>query len=121
MTKDEIIAELTKAGVEFDPSANKATLAGLLDAHTVQNTPTVPADPIPDQGEIIVKDPVNLVRDLPLVVTLPDDASKAQIAFAKLLNAYAYQNPEKWAVRKDGLIAELKALKNAPDPVENGN
>lgn len=81
--------------------------------------------------EIIVNDPQILrPKDLPLVVILPEGASKAQIEFAKVLNAYAYKNPEKWAIKKDdrqieggktvkGLITILKELKNAPDPVED--
>lgn len=69
--------------------------------------------------EIEVGDPQVLrPKELPLVVKLPASASKAQIKFAKVLNAYAYKNPEKWAVKKESLIAELKDLKNAPDPIE---
>lgn len=78
--------------------------------------------------EIIVRDPQVLRPvDLPLVIELPDSASEAQKEFAKVLNAYAYKNPEKWAVKKDdsvdengktvkGLISKLKDLKNAPAP-----
>ncbi len=70
--------------------------------------------------EIIVRDPLILRPvDLPLVIELPASASKAQVEFAKVLNAYAYKNPEKWAIKKDKLLAELKAKKNAPDPVED--
>lgn len=70
--------------------------------------------------EIIVRDPLVLRPvDLPLVVELPASASKAQVEFAKVLNGYAYKNPTKWAVKKDKLLAELKAKKNAPDPVED--
>lgn len=70
--------------------------------------------------EIIVRDPLVLVpKDLPLVVTLPASASKAQIEYAKILNVYAYQNSDKWAKKKDGLIAKLKSLASAPDPVED--
>lgn len=72
-----------------------------------------------ESDEIIVKDPEILrPRELPLVIELPANASKAQIEYAKVLNGYAYKNPAKWAVKKAKLIAELKALKNAPDPVE---
>lgn len=71
-------------------------------------------------GGISVGDPQKLrPTELPLVVKLPTDASAAQIAFAKTLNGYAYQNPQKWAQKKDALIAKLKALKHAPDPVES--
>lgn len=80
--------------------------------------------------EIEVNDPLELRPvDLPLVIKLPESASLAQQAFAKTLNAYAYQNPKKWAEKKDdkieggtivkGLITQLKELKNAPDPVES--
>lgn len=73
----------------------------------------------PNEQEIIVADPQVLRPSvLPLVVTLPEGASKAQIAYSKILNSYAYQNPEKWATKKDVLIQTLKDLKNAPDPVE---
>lgn len=78
--------------------------------------------------KIVVRDPQVLrPKELPLVVVLPKSASKAQVAYAKILNSYAYQNPEKWHIKKDdrtvggkvfpGLISRLKALKNAPDPV----
>lgn len=73
-----------------------------------------------DAGDgITVGDPM-LLRpvELPLVVKLPAGASKAQIAYAKTLNGYAYQNPTKFAQKKDALIAKLKSLKNAPDPIE---
>lgn len=80
--------------------------------------------------DIVINDPIDLRTDLPLVVQLPPDASKAQIAYARMLNAYAYQNPKKWAMKKDdviengvvkvkGFITKLKELKNAPDPIEN--
>lgn len=117
MNKDEIIAKLTELGIEHDPSQSPKKLSALL----------------PDAGdesdEIVVKDPL-VIRpvELPLVITLPASASKAQVEYAKTLNGYAYKNPEKWAFKKDdrtvdgkvvkGLITKLKELKNAPDPVE---
>ncbi len=73
-----------------------------------------------DTSGIIVGDPALLrPSELPLVVKLPADASQAQIAYAKGLNAYAYQNPTKWEQKKEKLIEKLKSLKNAPDPVES--
>lgn len=70
------------------------------------------------EQEIVVGDPQLLrPKELPLVVKLPEDASLAQIEFAKSLNSYAYQNPEKWALKKDKLIEKLRSLKNAPDPI----
>lgn len=92
---------------------------------------------IEGQDEIVVNDPQVLRPvELPLVIELPESASKAQIAFTKVLNSYAYKNPEKWAKKKDdqtvtdangkvsvikGLISQLKDLKDAPDPVEETN
>lgn len=73
-----------------------------------------------DNDGIVVKDPQDIRPvALPLVITLPADASNAQVVFAKILNAYAYQNPTKWAVKKNKLIAQLKELKNAPDPISD--
>lgn len=72
-----------------------------------------------DQG-IEVGDPM-LLRpvELPLVVKLPEGASKAQVAYAAILNSYAYQNPTKWELKKGKMIQKLKDLKFAPDPVES--
>lgn len=80
--------------------------------------------------EIVINDPLQFrPKELPLVIQLPASASLAQVEYAKVLNAYAYQNPEKWALKKDdrivdgvlvkGLISKLKELKNAPDPIES--
>ena len=75
---------------------------------------------VDDMQGIEVGDPQILrPKELPLVVKLPEDASEAQIQYAKTLNAYAYQNPEKWAAKKDVLIERLKSLKNAPAPKES--
>lgn len=90
----------------------------------VKETPKVD-----DSQGIEINDPMDLrPTELPLVIKLPADASKAQIAYAKTLNGYAYKNPDKWADKKNdkivngvlvkGLISKLKDLKNAPDPVE---
>ncbi len=84
---------------------------------------------------IVVRDPQDLrPKSLPLVVTLPADASLAQVEFAKVLNGYAYSQPDKWMIEKDdrthtdefsrtavikGLLTQLRELKNAPDPVAN--
>lgn len=71
-----------------------------------------------DQG-IEVGSPLDLrPTELPLVVKLPEDASEAQIAFAKTLNGYAYKNPVKFEAKKEAIIEKLKSLKNAPAPAE---
>lgn len=116
-TIESVKAELTTLGIAFDEDATLKELNALL-----------PADQDDDQG-IVVGDPQTLRPvDLPLVVTLPGSASKAQQAYAKILNAYAYKNPTKWADKKDdktingkvvkGLISKLKDLKDAADPIE---
>lgn len=86
-----------------------------------------------EEQDIKVADPMDLrPQELPLVITLPADASKAQIAYAKVLNGYAYKNPKKWALKKDdrktvdgvtikGFLTKLRELKNAPDPLEEGS
>lgn len=61
------------------------------------------------------------VKEYPLIVKLPADASLAQIAYAKIMNVYAYQNPKKFAGKKDAMVKTLLSLKNAPDPVANGH
>lgn len=88
--------------------------------------------PTQKEQEIVVGNPEDFrPRELPFIIKLPSDASKAQIEFAKVLNAYAYKNPKKWAEKKDdrvvngktikGLITQLKEKKFAPDPVEDPN
>lgn len=120
--KEDLKAHLTKLGVEFAPDAKVDELKALVP----EDSPFPVAD---DTDGIVVKDPMDLrPKELPLVIELPAGASLAQQAFSKVLNAYAYKNPEKWAKKKDdrtvdgkvilGLISKLKALKNASDPVE---
>lgn len=70
---------------------------------------------------IIVNDSTFSAKTLPLIVVLPEDASEAQIERAKILNAYAYSNPIGWASRKEDLVKELEALKDAPAPKEDPN
>lgn len=81
-------------------------------------TPIVVKEEVVEEQDIKVESPMNLKTELPLVVKLPKDASKAQIEFAKTLNVYAYKNPAKWEVKKERLIKKLRSLKDAPDPIE---
>lgn len=72
------------------------------------------------KDDIVLNDPqIIKPEELPLVVELPKDASAAQVAYAKVVNAYAYQNPTKFATKKAEMLQKLKDLKNAPDPVES--
>lgn len=48
--------------------------------------------------------------DLPFVVTIPETASSAQKEYAKVINSYAYQNPEKYEKKKDFMLKRLKSL-----------
>jgi hypothetical protein len=85
----------------------------------------------PEQDIVITDPEVFRPKELPLVIQLPADASKAQVEFAKVLNAYAYKNPTKWREKKEdkmvngkvvkGLISQLRDMKNAPDPIVNDN
>lgn len=86
---------------------------------------------IDDNQGIEVGSPLDLrPTELPLVVKLPADASKAQVEYAKILNGYAYKNPAKFEAKKSdqivdgkvvkGFLSKLKDLKNAPDPIELG-
>lgn len=67
--------------------------------------------------EIEVSEPVALKRELPLVVkpTGGSWANEAQAQYARTLNGYAVKNPDKWAKKKDVLIAQLKELATNPD------
>lgn len=84
---------------------------------------------IEDNQGIEVGSPMDLrPKELPLVVKLPADASPAQIEYAKILNGYAYKNPEKFEEKKNdkivngtvvkGFLTKLKELKDAPTPIE---
>jgi len=91
----------------------------------VKKTPTVEVQSTDtaqtrDSGIIVNESPLAR-KILPLIVVLPANASKAQIERAKVLNGFAYQFPAKWDVRKEALLKELEALKDAPDPVEDGD
>lgn len=130
--KEDLKKQLTELGIAFEDTTTVAELKVLLPDEEGTDEK---ADEKADEDGFIIKDPlVYKPVNLPLVITLPAGASKAQIAFAKTLNAYAYQNPEKWNEKKDdrtvtsptggttvvkGLISQLKDLKNAPDPVED--
>lgn len=81
-----------------------------------------------DSG-IIVLDPESYrPKTLPLIIKLPETANAAQIAYAQILNGYAYSYTEKWKVRKDELIAILEKINESNyksftgiDLVENPN
>lgn len=64
-------------------------------------------------NDIVIRDPQVLKHEsLPLVITLPEGSSVPQVEYAKILNSYAYQNPEKWQLKKDVLIKKLRDLKD---------
>jgi hypothetical protein len=42
---------------------------------------------------------------------IPEVLSERQIKFQKLINKYKVQNPKKYALKKEALEAQLKALK----------
>lgn len=72
-------------------------------------------------GEIEIGDPMDIrPKALPLVVKVPASASSAQKEYAKVLNAYAYQNPEKWKVKKAVLTKRLESLAGIEVAVPEG-
>lgn len=126
--KLDIQNRLLELGISFDEDATAKELEALLPEDEQSDKVKNETD---DNDGIEINEPVDIKTDLPLVVKLPETASKAQIEYAKLLNAYAYQSPANWKREKDdqidpntgavivkGLITKLKDLKNAPDPVE---
>lgn len=129
--KEDIKAKLDAAGIDYDPTQTIAQLQALLAAPVSGTAASKDEDETPagkpaaskasaDEDGFIVKDPLELRPVmLPLVITIPESASLAQKAYAKILNSYAYQNPEKWKKKKNALIQKLRDLKDAPDPVES--
>lgn len=121
MTKPEIIAKLAELGIEHDASASVKDLRALL-----------PSESSEVDGDIKVADPQVLRPvDLPLVVepTSGKWENAAQEEFAAIVNAYAYKNPAKFAVKKNdttvqtangpkvipGLISQLRELATNPE------
>jgi len=113
LTKPEIIDKLTAAGIEHDPAAKVDSLRALLPEEEVG---TNPGTTIIDGIE--VGDPQILrPKELPLVVKPADGGewkNEAQAKFAKVINAYAYKNPEKWATKKGVLLKQLAELGTNP-------
>lgn len=107
------IEEVVETPVESAPLANKL---GTDEPKTV-------LAPLPEGegNEIALGTPISLkVTELPFVVKLPANASPAQKDYARFLNAYAYQNPEKWENKKDVLARRLKLLEGLDVPVGGG-
>jgi len=75
-----------------------------------------------ESTDFIVEDPQILrPKELPLVIKPAKGtewANPEQSAFAAVLNAYAYKNPEKWAVKKTALLAQLKELGTNPGLIQ---
>lgn len=86
----------------------------------MQNLPSgVVAAPAADSHDgIEIADPLVLRPvDLPLVIKPSNGGewkNKEQDAYAKVLNAYAYKNPTKWAARKNVEIARLVEIGSNP-------
>jgi hypothetical protein len=63
------------------------------------------------ERQVKAKDVRQKVQTFENIIVLPDDASPAQKQFAKSLNAYAYQNPDKWEEKKERLLDKLESLR----------
>ena len=115
MNKPEIIEKLIELGIDHDPLAKKGDLEALL-PEVPENPSDTPEEPKAKDG-IIVGNPLDLRPvELPLVVKSENGEWKnsAQAEYAKILNAYAYKNPDKWAIKKDVLIARLVEIGKNP-------
>lgn len=110
--KDDVKAELKKLGIAFDENATVAVLKALL-----PKGDEVADEEDTDENGFVVKDPqVLLPKDLPLVITMPEGQgwkNPEQEAYAKVLNAAAYANPN-WEKVKDVEIARLAEIGKDP-------
>lgn len=120
--KNDIIDKLNAAKIEFDPEASVKELEALLPSDSEESTTET-------IGDIEVGDPMLLrPRELPLVVKPADGGewkNPEQAEYARYLNAYAYKNPKKWALKKKdrtqgnviikGLISKLAEIGEDPE------
>lgn len=70
-----------------------------------------------EDDEITITDPeINRPKELPLVVKPGKKgwSNDAQEEYARILNGYAYSNPEKFRAKQDLLIKNLKNLADNP-------
>lgn len=92
-------------------TANDTTLKELHGSNLPSAAPTAPA--ADSHNDITVNDP-QLLRpvELPLVITPTSGAwaNDEQTEYAKILNAAAYANPERWALDRDVEVARLKEI-----------
>lgn len=105
-------SNMSKAEKEAAKAAKKAEKEA---AKAVEDSAVLAGDPEGDvqktKSGIEVGDPMDLrPKKLPLVVKVPENASSAQKEYAKVLNAYAYTNPDKWAKKKAILVKRLEML-----------
>ena len=116
---EKLISEAGAPGAPDEPQANQL---GTPDDKPVINPDLEMEGVTKTKSGIEVGDPRKLRPvELPLVVKLPKDASEAQIEYAKILNAYAYTNPDKWDKKKGKLIERLESLKGAKLNIPEGS
>lgn len=120
--KEELVARL-----DADDKAK-----GVTEPETEPDTPTAAPDSDVEvkevdntaiakkEREVKAKDVTQRVQKLENIIVLPDDASPAQKQFAKTLNAYAYQNPDKWEEKQDRLLDKLESFKGM-DKIPGGH
>jgi regulatory protein YycI of two-component signal transduction system YycFG len=111
--EEKKLAAEAKAKAEKEAAEAKAKAKAKAEKEAADKA----AAEVTDDQDITVEDPsVILPKELPLIVKPGKDgwANEAQEAFARVLNGYAYKNPEKWESKKDILIAQLKDLKANP-------
>lgn len=76
-----------------------------------------PAETVEERGYEVTDPEVFKPKVLPLVINPGKKgwANEAQATFAATLNGYAYKNPDKWAQKKEALLAQLDALAENPE------
>ena len=85
-----------------------------------KETVEIPVEKVTKNTKFEVKDPQVLrPEELPLVIT-PENKkwdNEAQVEYSGYLNAYAYKNPEKWALKKTTLLKRLEEIGKDPKAI----
>ena len=117
MNKKDLLKKAKGLGLELnkDDSVHDITEA-IKEIEIANSEDAEPKEPQKAKKfEITVNDPKELrPQVLPPVVEVKN-GNAVQVAYAKILNSYAYSNPVKWASKKDGLVKKLELLGKHPE------
>lgn len=113
--KLDLQTELTKLGIEFDPTATNAELEALLPS---DNAVLKEPEDVISADTLVIQDPqLYKPTELPLVIKPPvgqDWLNPEQAQYAKTLNAAAYAN-KNWKSVKNTEIARLVEIGKDPE------